>query len=73
VVVANATNDGSTPMFWAVRMQKSFASSSLVSYKGGQHVLWMMTPSRCVNDQITSYVVSLTRPVGGVCPFASAG
>ncbi len=73
VVVANASNDGSTPMPWAMRMKASFASSTLVSYVGAQHVIWMLTPSTCVNDQITNYVVSLTRPPGGVCAFAPAG
>ncbi len=54
-------------------MKASFASSTLVSYVGAQHVIWMLTPSTCVNDQITNYVVSLTRPPGGVCAFAPAG
>lgn len=67
VVIANSTNDGSTPMLWALRMRTSFAKATLVTYVGGQHGLWQLTGSSCVNDRITNYVVSLQRPSTAIC------
>ncbi len=70
LVIANSTNDGSTPMIWAQKMRASFASGVLVKYRGAQHGLWMGTPSVCVNQRITDYVVALKRPTPVLCPFA---
>lgn len=70
VVIANATNDGATPMFWALQMRASFARGVLLKYTGAQHGLWMLTPSTCINNRITSYFVSLAKPDPVLCPFA---
>lgn len=70
VVIANATNDGSTPIFWAQRMRDSFANGVFVKYRGAQHALWTSTPSACVNNRITDYFLSLKRPTPVLCPFA---
>jgi pimeloyl-ACP methyl ester carboxylesterase len=70
VVIANATNDGSTPMFWAQRMRASFARGVLLKYSGAQHGLWMLTPSTCINNRISDYVVARTLPTPALCPFA---
>ena len=70
VVIANSTNDGSTPMLWALRMRASFAKATLVTYVGAEHGLWQLTPSTCVNDRITNYVVTLQRPSPAVCPYS---
>ncbi len=70
VVIANATNDGSTPMFWALHMKASFMRGVLLKYSGAQHGLWMLTPSTCINNRITGYFVSLSAPAPILCPFA---
>ncbi|MDQ1307295.1 MAG: Alpha/beta fold hydrolase [Actinomycetota bacterium] len=70
VVIANATNDGSTPMIWALQMKASFGRGVLLKYSGAQHGLWMLTPSTCINNRITNYFVSLAFPTPTLCPFA---
>lgn len=70
IVIANATNDGSTPMLWAQRMAKAFPRAVLIKYLGGEHGLWQFTPSTCVNSKITDYLVALRRPTPYLCRFA---
>ncbi|MEI8082547.1 MAG: alpha/beta fold hydrolase, partial [Actinomycetes bacterium] len=72
VIIANATHDGATPMVWAKAMRASFASGVLIKYRGAQHGLWTQTPSTCVNNRITNYVVRLKMPRPVTCPFAPA-
>jgi hypothetical protein len=62
VVISNATNDGSTPMVWAQQMRRSFARGVLIRYSSGQHVLWSMTPSTCVNVRITRMRAGIALP-----------
>ena len=70
VVIANSTNDGSTPLIWARNMRSSFASGVLIRYRGAEHGLWMLTPSTCVNNRITAYVLRLAMPTAALCPSA---
>ncbi|MEI6621298.1 MAG: alpha/beta fold hydrolase [Actinomycetes bacterium] len=72
VVIANATNDGSTPLVWAQAMRQSFARGALIKYRGAEHGLWMLTPSTCVNNRITNYFVRRKHPQPVTCPFAPA-
>lgn len=69
VVVANSTADASTPMFWARKMARGFAKSSMIRYRSGQHVIWHMTRSECVNDPIDDYVLTGRRPASRTCAF----
>jgi pimeloyl-ACP methyl ester carboxylesterase len=69
VVIVNATNDASTPMVWAQQMRRSFPAGVLIRYRSGQHVLWVLARSSCIDDRITPYVVSLRRPTAATCPF----
>lgn len=71
IVIANSTNDGSTPMMWALRMAKAFPRAVLIKYLGAEHGLWQLTPSDCVNSKITNYVVALQRPTPYLCRFSA--
>ena len=57
VLLANATNDGSTPMAWAKRMQKAF-DRPMIRYRSTQHVIWGATSSKCVNAPIDRFVLT---------------
>jgi pimeloyl-ACP methyl ester carboxylesterase len=61
VLLANATNDGSTPMAWAKRMQKAF-DRPMIRYRSTQHVIWGATTSKCVNAPIDKFVLTLKMP-----------
>ncbi|MFN8126766.1 MAG: alpha/beta fold hydrolase [Candidatus Nanopelagicales bacterium] len=69
VLLANATNDGSTPMTWAKRMQWAF-HRPMIRYRSGQHVIWGAVRSRCVNRPIDRMFLTVTIPPHGrTCPF----
>jgi pimeloyl-ACP methyl ester carboxylesterase len=70
-VVLNATGDPATPWVWAREMATYFQGSSLVTYDGVGHVLYGITPSRCVNDAVTEYLMRLERPGELMCPYAA--
>lgn len=70
IVISNATDDASTPLLWANRMDRSFPAAAFVKYQGGQHVLWRLTPSACVNDPIDAYMLTLQPAQDVTCPFA---
>ncbi|MEI6622880.1 MAG: alpha/beta hydrolase [Actinomycetes bacterium] len=70
VVVSNSTHDASTPMIWADKMASSFPSATYLKYRSGQHVIWMTTPSTCVNDRISTYVLTRRHYRSHTCPFA---
>ena len=68
-VVLNATGDPATPWVWAREMVTYFQGSSLITYEGVGHVLYGVTPSRCVNDAVTAYLMRLERPGNLTCPY----
>jgi hypothetical protein len=69
--VLNATGDPATPWVWARQMATYFQGSSLITYDGVGHVLYGITPSRCVNDAVTEYLMRLERPGELMCPYAA--
>jgi pimeloyl-ACP methyl ester carboxylesterase len=68
-VVLNASGDPATPWVWAREMATYFQGSSLITYDGVGHVLYGITPSRCVNDAVTAYLLRLERPGNLTCPY----
>lgn len=69
VLLANATHDGSTPMTWARRMQRTF-DAPMIRYRSTQHVIWGATPSKCVNAPIDAFVLQLRTPTRSrTCPY----
>ena len=73
VLLANATNDGSTPMAWAKRMQKAF-DRPMIRYRSTQHVIWGATTSKCVNAPIDRFVLRLTMPrQSRTCDYVPSG
>lgn len=68
-IVLNAMGDPGTPWVWARQMATAFRGSSLITYAGTAHVLYGGTPSACVNDPVTTYLMTLRRPGDLTCPF----
>ena len=65
-----STGDSATPWVWGRSMANSFARSRTVSYASTQHVTYMQTPSACVNDPVTTYLLTLRRPTRDIsCGF----
>ena len=51
-------------------MANTFARSRTISYAGTQHVTYLRTPSACVNDPVTRYLLTLQRPRADIsCAF----
>ena len=57
-----STGDSATPWVWGRSMANSFARSRTISYASTQHVTYMQTPSACVNDPVTTYLLTLRQP-----------
>ncbi len=57
-----STGDSATPWVWGRSMANTFARSRVISYASAQHVTYMQTPSACVNDPVTTYLLTLRRP-----------
>ena len=65
-----STGDAATPWVWGRSMANSFARSRTISYASTQHVTYLQTPSTCVNDPVTRYLLTLKPPRGDIsCPF----
>lgn len=66
-----STGDAATPWAWGRSMANSFTGSRTISYTSTQHVTYLFTPSTCVNDTVTRYLLTLKPPRGDIsCPFA---
>jgi hypothetical protein len=51
-------------------MANQYAGSRLINYNISQHVTCMSTPSTCVNDPVTRYLLCRQLPPSNVfCPF----
>lgn len=68
-VVLNASGDPATPWVWAREMTTYLRGASFITYDGVGHALYTRTPSRCVNDAVTAYLVRLERPGNVTCPY----
>ncbi len=70
-VVVNSVADPRTPWLGARRAANVFDGAVMVTYDSAQHVTWMATQSRCVNEPVTDYVLTRRLPKrDSACPFA---
>ncbi len=74
-VVVLSTGDVRTPWIWGRTMANQYAGSRTLSYIGTQHVTYLRTPSTCVNDRVTRYLLTTQLPRQDLaCPYTpSAG
>ena len=67
-----STGDPATPWVWGRGMANTFAGSRVISYAGTQHVTYLSTPSACVNNLVTQYLLTRQRPNGDIsCRFVA--
>jgi hypothetical protein len=69
-VVINSLGDTRTEYVFGRAMANFMAGSSLITYDGTQHVTYLQTPSRCVNDAVTRYLLQRTQPGPLLCHYA---
>jgi pimeloyl-ACP methyl ester carboxylesterase len=69
-VIINSLGDTRTEYVFARNMATFMAGSSLITYDGTQHVTYLQTPSRCVNDPVTRYLLQRTQPGQRLCRYA---
>jgi hypothetical protein len=51
-------------------MANQYAGSRTITYNSSQHVTYMATPSTCVNDPVTRYVLFRKLPANNIfCGF----
>lgn len=62
MLILGATRDSQTPYKWTTSMANAFRSSIVVTYVGNQHVTYGATPSRCVNNAASNYLLRLALP-----------
>jgi hypothetical protein len=68
-----ATGDAATPWIWGRGMANVFARSRVISYDSTQHVTYLSTPSACVNNPVTQYLLTLQRPSADTsCRFTAS-
>ncbi|MGA0104579.1 MAG: alpha/beta hydrolase, partial [Steroidobacteraceae bacterium] len=66
-----STGDTATQWVWGRSMANTFARSRTISYASTQHVSYLQTPSTCVNNTVTRYLLTLQRPSADIsCSFA---
>ena len=56
-VVVLSLGDKNTPWIWGRTMANQYAGSRTITYNSSQHVTYLETPSTCVNDPVTRYVL----------------
>ena len=70
-VVVLSLGDVATPWIWGKSMANQYAGSRTINYNGSQHVTYLSTPSTCVNDPVTAYLLTKKLPAENVfCSFA---
>jgi pimeloyl-ACP methyl ester carboxylesterase len=69
-VVVLSLGDRATPWLWGKIMANQYAGSRLINYNSSQHVTYLFTPSTCVNDPVTRYILRRQLPLNNVfCSF----
>ena len=69
-VVINSLGDTRTEYVFGRNMATFLAGSSLITYDGTQHVTYLQTPSTCVNNAVTRYLLQRVQPGPLLCPYA---
>ena len=69
-VVVLSLGDKATPWPWGRAMANQYRGSRTITYNSSQHVTYLFTPSPCVNNAVTAYVLRRALPAGNVfCSF----
>lgn len=72
-VVVLSTGDVRTPWLWGRTMANQYTRSRTISYESTQHVTYLRTPSACVNNPVTDYVLTKRLPPTRTsCPFVAS-
>lgn len=67
-----SSGDAATPWVWGRSLANTFVGSSTVTYESTEHVTYLKTPSGCVNDPVTQYLLTLKLPPRHlVCAFSA--
>jgi pimeloyl-ACP methyl ester carboxylesterase len=69
-VVINSLGDTRTEYVLGRTMANFMAGSSLITYDGTQHVSYLQTPSACINNAVTRYLLHRKQPGPLLCPYA---
>ena len=69
-VVINSLGDTLTEYVGARTMANFMSGSSLITYDSTQHVTYMQTPSNCVNNAVTRYLLQRIQPGPLLCSYA---
>ncbi|MDQ1723798.1 MAG: hypothetical protein QOG52_826 [Frankiaceae bacterium] len=68
ILVVGTTNDPATPYQWAQSLSKQLGGSSLLTYTGDGHTVYADGRSKCIDDLVDAYLVTLRPPPAGqVC------
>ena len=69
-VVINSLGDTRTEYVFGRTMANFMAGSSLITYDGTQHVSYLQTPSTCINNAVTRYLLQRIQPGPLLCAYA---
>jgi pimeloyl-ACP methyl ester carboxylesterase len=64
ILVVGTTGDPATPYAWAEKLSSTLESGSLLTYQGEGHTAYG-GKSRCIDDAVDQYLISLTVPAEG--------
>ena len=68
-IVIQSYGDPATAWIGGRQMSEFFVGGSFISYTGTQHVTYMRTPSECINDPVTRYLLTLEVPSSRTCDY----
>lgn len=70
-IVVNSLGDSLTPWTGARAAANTFTGARMVTFDSTQHVTWQRVASTCVNDAVTTYVLTRRLPRADLaCPLA---
>jgi len=69
-IVVNSLGDTRTEYVFGRNMATFMAGSSLITYDGTQHVSYLQTPSTCINNAVTRYLLQRIQPGPLLCSYA---
>ncbi len=59
LAISDSTADAATPLVWGRAMARAFPSAFEVTQQTGNHVNFLLTESRCVDDPLREYLLTL--------------
>lgn len=68
-IVIQSYGDPATAWMGGRQMSQYFSRAAFLSYTGTQHVAYMRTPSACINDVATRYLLTLRVPRSTTCAY----